>query len=102
VVNWTIPYKVDIQPKAVNNILTCRASVEIVVVLGNIGEDAEPVWNPQGHHVLCIQQSRDPQLLLSNTECLEEIDNHDTAIKSKACITIQAGMGTNTSKCISK
>lgn len=42
--------------------------MEVVVVLGHVCEDAEAVGYSQGHHVLCIQESRDPQLLLCHTE----------------------------------
>lgn len=45
--------------------------MEVVVVLGDVGEDAQSVWDPQGHHVLCIQQSSDPQLVLRNPESLK-------------------------------
>lgn len=50
--------------------LTGGASVEVVIVLGHVGQDAQAVGHPQRHHVLGIQQSRDAQLLLSHTEGL--------------------------------
>jgi len=53
-------------------VLTGRPSVEVVIILGNIGEDAQPVWYPQGNHILCIQQGWDPQLLLRHSKCLEK------------------------------
>lgn len=46
--------------------------MEVVVILRNIGEDAQPVWYPQSNHILCIQQGWDPQLLLRHSECLEK------------------------------
>lgn len=42
--------------------------MEVVVVLGHVCEDAEAVRYSQGHHVLRIQESRYPQLLLGHTE----------------------------------
>lgn len=44
------------------------APVEVVVVLGHVGQDAQPVGHLQGHHVLGVQQGRDAQLLLSHVE----------------------------------
>ena len=44
--------------------------MEVVVVLGDVCEDTEAVRDPEGQHVLRIQQSRDTKLLLSNTERL--------------------------------
>ena len=35
-------------------VLTWRTSFKVVVVLGHVGKDAKPVWDPQSHHVLCI------------------------------------------------
>lgn len=46
--------------------------MEVVIILGNIGEDAQPVWYPQSNHILCIQQGWDPQLLLRHSKCLEK------------------------------
>lgn len=46
--------------------------MEVVIILGNIGEDAQPVWYPQRNHILCIQQGWDPQLLLRHSKCLEK------------------------------
>lgn len=45
--------------------------MEVVIILGNVGEDAQPVWNPQSNHIFCIQQGWDPQLLLCHSKCLE-------------------------------
>lgn len=42
--------------------------MEVVVVLRHICEDTETVGYSQGHHVLCVQESRDSQLLLCHTE----------------------------------
>lgn len=52
--------------------LTGGASVEVVVVLGHVGQDTQPVRHLQSHHVLCVQQGRDAQLLLRHTEGLGE------------------------------
>lgn len=46
--------------------------MEVVIILGNIGEDAQPVWYPQSNHILCIQQGWNPQLLLRHSKCLEK------------------------------
>lgn len=46
--------------------------MEVVIILGNIGEDAQPVWYLQSNHILCIQQGWDPQLLLCHSKCLEK------------------------------
>ena len=43
---------------------------EEVVVLGDVGDDAEAVRDLHGDHVLWVQQSRDPQLGLSHLEGL--------------------------------
>lgn len=50
--------------------LTGGAPVEVVVVLGHVGQNAQPVGHLQGHHVLGVQQGRDAQLLLSHAEGL--------------------------------
>lgn len=42
--------------------------MEVVVVLRHVCEDTETVRYSQGHHVLCVQESGDPQLLLCHTE----------------------------------
>lgn len=52
-------------------ILTGGASVEVVVILGDVRQDAEAVGDLKSHHVFCIQQGRNSQLLLRNTEGLE-------------------------------
>lgn len=52
--------------------LTGGASMEIVVVLRHIGQDAQPVGHLQGHHVLSVQQGWDAQLLLGHMESLAE------------------------------
>lgn len=52
-------------------ILTRRASVEVVVILGDIGQDAEAVGDLKSHHVFCVQQGGNSQLLLRNSEGLE-------------------------------
>lgn len=57
-------------------ILTRGASVEVVVILGDISQDAEAVGDLKGHHVLCIQQGRNSQLLLRNPEGLEITNTH--------------------------
>lgn len=46
-----------------------RPSMEVIIILGNIGEDAQPVWYLQSNHILCIQQCWDPQLLLCHSKC---------------------------------
>lgn len=46
--------------------------MEVVIILGNIGEDAQPVWYLQSNHILCIQQGWDPQLLLCHSKCLKK------------------------------
>lgn len=61
-----------------NRVLTGRPPVEVIVVLGDVGEDAQPVRDLQRHHVLCVQQSRDPQLLLCHLESLGHKNNTDT------------------------
>ena len=52
-------------------ILTRVASVEVVVILRDIRQDTEAVRNPKSHHVFCIQQSWNSQLLLCNLEGLQ-------------------------------
>lgn len=56
--------------------LTGGPPVEVIVVLGDVGEDAQPVRDLQRHHVLCVQQSRDPQLLLCHLESLGQEKQH--------------------------
>ena len=51
--------------------LTRGSSVKVVVVLGDVGENTEAVGNLEGHHVFCVQQGWDTQLLLCNSERLE-------------------------------
>lgn len=51
-------------------LLTGGAPVEVVVVLGHVGQDAQPVRHLQGHHVLSVQQGWDAQLLLGHMEGL--------------------------------
>lgn len=46
--------------------------MEVVIILRNIGEDAQSVWYSQSNHILCIQQGWDPQLLLCHSKCLEK------------------------------
>ena len=45
---------------------------EEVVVLGDVGDDAQPVGHFHGHHVLWVQQGWDSQLRLSHLERLKE------------------------------
>lgn len=49
----------------------------MVVILGHIGHDAEAVRDAHGDHVTGVQESGDPQLLLSHfkgqTVILEDI-----------------------------
>lgn len=52
--------------------LTGGAPLEVVVVLGHVGQDAQPVGDLQSHHVLGVQQGRDAQLLLRHAEGLRE------------------------------
>ena len=52
-------------------VLTRRASMEVVVILRDVGQDAEAVGNPKSHHVVCIQQRWNSQLILGHTECLQ-------------------------------
>lgn len=51
-------------------ILTGGTSVEVVVILGDVRQDAEAVGDLKSHHVFCIQQGRNSQLLLRNPEGL--------------------------------
>lgn len=51
-------------------ILTGGTSVEVVVILGDIRQDAEAVGDLKSHHVFCVQQGRNSQLLLRNPEGL--------------------------------
>lgn len=39
---------------------------EVVVILGHVGHDAEAVGDTHGDHVIGVQESRDPQLLLGH------------------------------------
>lgn len=48
--------------------LSGGAPLEVVVVLGHVGQDAQPVGDLQSHHVLGVQQGRDAQLLLRHAE----------------------------------
>lgn len=64
--------------------LTWRAAVEVIIVLWDICEDAESVWDRQSHHVLCVQKSWDSQMIFSHTERLEHITWHKSAIKFTA------------------
>lgn len=57
-------------------ILTGGASVEVVVILGDVRQDAEAVGDLKSHHVFCIQQGRNSQLLLRNPEGLEMRKTH--------------------------
>lgn len=57
-------------------ILTGGASVEVVVILGDISQDAEAVGDLESHHVFCIQQGWNPQLLLRNPEGLKTTNTH--------------------------
>lgn len=41
--------------------LTLRLVGEEVVVLGDVGDDAEPVRHFHGNHVFWVQQGRNPQ-----------------------------------------
>lgn len=42
--------------------------MEVVVVLGDVSQDTQAVGNFESHHVFCIQQCWNSQLLLCNTE----------------------------------
>lgn len=53
------------------NALTRGATVEVVVVLRDVRQDTEAVRNLESHHVFCIQQCRNSQLLLCNLEGLQ-------------------------------
>lgn len=67
-------------------ILTWGASVEVVVVLGNVCEDTEPVRNFEGHHVFCIQERRNSELLLGDPEGLRRSTvSSSTEIHTLAC-----------------
>lgn len=46
--------------------LTLARAGEVVVILGHIGHDAETVGDTHRDHVTGVQESRDPQLLLSH------------------------------------
>lgn len=50
--------------------LTLAGAGEVVVILGHVGHDAEAVGDTHGDHVTGVQESRDPQLLLSHLEGL--------------------------------
>lgn len=50
--------------------------MEVVVVLGDVSQDAEAVGDLQRHHVFGVQQGRNPQLLLRNPEGLETTNTH--------------------------
>lgn len=52
-------------------VLTRGASVEVVVILRDISQDAEAVRDLESHHVFCVQQGRNSQLLLRNRKGLE-------------------------------
>lgn len=56
---------------AVFRVQTLRLVVEEIVILGDIGDDAEPVRHFHGHHVFRVQQGRNPQLCLSDFKCLQ-------------------------------
>lgn len=45
--------------------------MEIVIILGDVCEDAQPVGHLQRYHILSVQQGRDPQLLFSHLKCLQ-------------------------------
>lgn len=45
-----------------------RASMEVIIVLRHVGQDAESVRDLQFDHILRIQESWNPKLFLSNTE----------------------------------
>lgn len=51
-------------------ILTRGAPVEVVVILGDVRQDAEAVGDLERHHVFGVQQGRNPQLLLGHGEGL--------------------------------
>lgn len=53
------------------SILTRGAFMEVVVVLGHICQDTEAVRNLKSHHVFCIHQCWNSQLLLRDLERLQ-------------------------------
>lgn len=53
-------------------ILTWGASMEVVVVLWDVCQDTEAVRDLKSHHVFCIQQCWNSQLLLRNLEGLQK------------------------------
>lgn len=50
---------------------TIRLPVEEVVVLGEVGDDAQTIRRLGGNHVLWVQQSRDAQLRLCDLKSLQ-------------------------------
>lgn len=60
----------EIRNPSDSSVLTFRLVGEEVVVLGDIGDDAEPVRHFHGHHVLWVQQSWNTQLCLGHLKRL--------------------------------
>lgn len=57
--------------QGLKSVHTVRLVVEVVVVLGDVRDDAEPIGHLHGDHVFWIQQGRNPQLSLGHFKCLE-------------------------------
>lgn len=55
---------------------TRGAPVEVVVILGDVSQDAEAVGDLKSHHVFGVQQGGNSQLLLRNPEGLEIRNAH--------------------------
>jgi len=55
--------------------LTLWLAMEVVVVLGDVGDDREFVRHLDGHHVRRLQERWDAQLLLRHLERLHGIDD---------------------------
>ena len=54
--------------------------IKIVVILRHISHDTEAVRDLHGDHVAGIQQSRDPQLLLSHFKCLKKENTSEAKV----------------------
>lgn len=71
--------------------LTLVGVVEMVVILRDVGHDAEAVGDLHGDHVTGIQQGRDPQLLLSHLKGLQRQQRADNQ-EAEADSEKEAGM----------
>ena len=55
---------------------------EDLVILGQIGQDAQPVQQLALHHVVGVQQRRDPELLLRHRESQTVVSKHIIRIQT--------------------